>query len=228
MSIDFLTNICLIIYNTLRSSRNPSTQLFVFIRYKEGELLPLRMSSKYSSNLCVGLLVLSNGQTHHYVLVTDLMRVVEYVRGKLHQDRNQTCRKCFHTCSSIDTLQIHQEMCYQDEGVVITMPKPGKDTHRFKNLTACWYVPTVVYFDLESLLLPVYGPQPDPKKSSTQTLEINQPCSYALAVVEFGKREVLKFELKRGEIFMKELIASLESLAKQIYLEKRKYYTFIC
>ena len=117
-------------------------------------------------------------------------------------------------------------MCYHDEGVVITMPKPGKDTHRFKNLTARWYVPRVIYFDLESLLLPVYGPQPDPEKSSTQTLEIHQPCGYALAVVEFGKREVLKFELKRGENVMKELIASLESLAKQIYLEKRKYYTF--
>ena len=25
-------------------------------------------------------------------------------------------------------------------------------------------------FDLESLLLPVYGPQPDPKKSSTPTM----------------------------------------------------------
>ena len=85
------------------------------------------------------------------------------------------------------------------EGVVITMPKPGKDNHRFKNLTARWYVPRVIYFDLESLLLPLYGPQPDPEKSSTQTLEIHQPCGYALAVVEFGKREVLKFELKRGE-----------------------------
>ena len=212
-------------YNTLSSSRNPSTQLFVFIRYKEVELLPLRVSSKYSSDLCVDLLLLSNGQTHHYVLITDLMRVVEYVRGKLHRDRNQICRKCVHTCSSIDTLQRHQEMCYQDEGVVITMPKPGKDTHRFKNLTARWYVPRVIYFDLESLLLPVYGPQPDPEKSSTQTLKIHQPCGYALAVVEFGRREVLKFELKRGENDMKELIASLESLAKQIYLKKRKYYT---
>ena len=88
-------------------------------------------------------------------------------------------------------------MCYQDEGVVITMPKPGKDTHRFKNLTAQWYVPRVIYFDLESLLLPVYGPQPDPKKTSTQTLEIYQTCKYALAVVDFWKREVLTEERRK-------------------------------
>ena len=36
------------------------------------------------------------------------------------------------------------------------MPKPGKDDHKFKNLTARWYVPRVIYFDLELLLLPVY------------------------------------------------------------------------
>ena len=82
------------------------------------------------------------------------------------------------------------------------------------------HVPGVIYFDLESLLLPVYGPQPDPEKSSTQTLEIHQPCGYALAVVELGKREVLKFELQRGENVMKELIASLESLAKKISSEQ--------
>ena len=40
------------------------------------------------------------------------------------------------------------------------------------------------------------------------------------------KREVLKFELKRDENEMKELIASLELLAKQMFLEKRKHYTF--
>ena len=154
------------------------------------------------------------------------MRVVEYVRGKLHRYRNQIFRKCLCTCSSVDTLQRHHEMCSQDEGFVITMPKPGKDTHRFKNLTARWYVPRVIYFDLESLLQPVYGPQPDPQKSSTETLENYQACGYALAVFEFGKREVLKFELKRGENVMKELIASLKLLAKQIYLGKRKYYTF--
>ena len=146
------------------------------------------------------------------------------MHGKLHRKRKQFCRNCFHTCSSIDTLQRQHELCYQYE--LITMPKPGKDTHRFKNLTAHWYVPRVIYFDLELLLLPVYGPQPDPKKSSSQTLKIYQPCGYVLAVVEFWKREILKFELKRGENIMKELIASLESLAEQIYLEKRKYYTF--
>ena len=137
------------------------------------------------------------------------------------------CRKFFHTCASFETLRRHHELCYQEKNVVITTPKPGKDDHKFKNLTARWYVPRVIYFDLESLLLPVYGPQPDPQKSSTQTIEIHQPCGYALAVIQFGKKDPLKFEPKRGPNMMEELISSLELLARQIYVEKRKYYIFI-
>ena len=92
------------------------------------------------------------------------------------------------------------------------MPKPGKDDHKFKKLAAHWYVPS----DLESLHLPVYRRQPDRKKSSTQTIEIHQSCGYALAVIEFGKKGQLKFELKRGPNVREELISSLESLARQI------------
>ena len=149
------------------------------------------------------------------------------MRHKVHRFQSEICRKCFHTCASFETLRRDQELCYQDEDVVITMPKPGKDDHKFKNLTVRWYVPRVFYLDLESLLLPVYGPQPDPQKSSTQTIEIHQPCGYALAVIEFAENYLLKFELKRGPNVMEELISSLESLARQIYVEKRKYYTFI-
>ena len=56
---------------------------------------------------------------------------------------------------------------------------------------------------------PVYGPQHDTTKSSTRKKEIHQLCGYALTVVEFGTREVLKFELKRGENVVKELVTSL-------------------
>ena len=97
----------------------------------------------------------------------------------------------------------------------------GKDDHKVKNLTARWYVPRVIYFDLESVILSVYGRQPNSQKSNKQTNEIRQPCGYASAVIEFGKKYLLKFELKRGPNGMEELLSSLESLARQIYKEKK-------
>ena len=174
------------------------------------------------------LLLLTDGSKYHYVLISDL-RNWSSTCGTKCTDFNLRIVAIVstHALHSKLSLRRHQKLCYQDEDVVITMPKPGKDDHKFKNSTARWYVPRVIYFDLESLLLPVYGPQPDPRKSSTQTIEIHQPCGYALAVIDFGKKDLLKFELKRGPNVMEELIGSLESLARQIYVEKRKYYTFI-
>ena len=154
------------------------------------------------------------------MLISDLQKLVQYVRYKVHRFQFEICRKYFLRCASLETLKRHQELCYQDEDVVITMPKPVKDDHKFKNLTARWYVSRVIYFDLESLLLPVYGPLSYPQKPSTQTIEIHQPCGYALAVIEFGKKDLLKFELKRESNVMDELVSSLESLGRQSYVEK--------
>ena len=114
----------------------------------------------------------------------------------------------------------HKKLCHQDKDVVITMRMPGKDDHKFINLTARWYVRTLIYLDLESLLLPVYGLHSDRQKSRTRTNEIHLPCGYASAVIEFGKKDLLKFELKRGLNVMEGLISSLEPLARQIYVEK--------
>ena len=80
------------------------------------------------------------------------------------------------------------------------MPKPGKNDHKFKNFTTRWYVPRVIYFDLESVLLSVYGLQPDPQKSSTQTIEIHQPFGYSLAVIELGEKLCSILNLKEDRI----------------------------
>ena len=156
----------------------------------------MRVSIRFTTSLIVELLLLTDGSKYDYVMISDLQKLFEYIRHKMHRFQSENCRKCFHTCGSFEILRRHQELCYQDEDVVITMPKPGKFDHKLKTLTACWYVPRVFYFDLESLLLPVYGPQTDPQKSNTQTIEIHQPCGYALAVIEIGKKELIKFQLK--------------------------------
>ena len=144
----------------------------------------------------------------------------------MHRYQSEVCRRCFHTCASFETLRRHQELCHQDEDVIITRPKLEKDDHKFKNLTARWYVPIVIYIDLELLLLPVYKPQPDPQKPSTHTIEVNQPCGCALALIEFGKKDMSKFELKRRANVIEELVSSLESQARQTYVEKMNYYIF--
>ena len=149
------------------------------------------------------LLLLTNGSKYQYVLTSDLQKLIEYVQYKVHRFQSETCGKCFQACPSFETRRRHEELCYKDQGVVIKLPEPEKDDHNFKKLIARWYVLRVIYFDLESLLLPVYGPQLDPQKSRMQTIEIHQPCGYALAVISFGKKDFLKLELRRESNVLK-------------------------
>ena len=165
-------------------------KLIFLFRSNDAELLPIGESCRFTTRLTVDLLLLTDGSNYHYVLISDFQKLVKYVQHKVHRFKSEFWCKFFHTCASFETLRRHQKLWYQDEDFVITIPKPGKDDHRFKNLTARWYVPSVINFDLQSLLLPVYGPQPDPQQSSTKTIEIHQPCRYAWVVIELGKKEV--------------------------------------
>ena len=118
------------------------------------------------------LLLLSDGSAYHYVLINDLTKLVYFIRKRAPHDRNEICRNCSHTCTSNDILRRHQEICYRQDGIEITMPGPDNDRHKFKNFCARLFVPRIVYFDLESLIVPVAGPEPDSEKR-TLTLSKN-------------------------------------------------------
>ena len=58
-------------------------------------------------------------------------------------------------------------------------------------------------------------------------MEIHKPCSYGLFVVEHSISTPINYEICRGPDAMKKLIESLESLAGEIYNDKRKYFSFV-
>ena len=124
-------------------------------------------------------------------------------------------------------MKNYQEMCYNTERLTIKMPKPNKIQKVFENLMGRWFAARVIYFDLESIIVPVPGPARNPATSNTQTVEIHNPCSYGLVVVEHGTSTPIKYEMCREPDAIKKLIKSLESLAREIYNDEGKYFTFV-
>ena len=135
-------------------------------RYLSDELIPVLTSKQLQKTFVMDLLLLSDGSVHAYVLINDQAKLVTFIQKRTPRDRNEICWRCFHTCSSLNVLNRHQAICYQRDGVQITMPDVDNDQHIFKNINACWYVLCVIYFKLESLILPVSGAEPDPEKSN--------------------------------------------------------------
>ena len=52
------------------------------------------------------------GSVHHYELINDLAKLVNFIRKRAPRGWNEICLRCFHTCSSLDVLHRHQAICY--------------------------------------------------------------------------------------------------------------------
>ena len=201
---------------------------FVFyFRYNSNQLLPLRISSGKTFPFVLDLLLLSDGQTYHYVLILNLLKLVAKINGKEHRDRNHLCRNCLHICSSAELLRTHQTTCIEKVSVQITMPEPSKNKLKFENYTARWFSPFVIYLDLESLIVPISTAKNNPSISGTVAIEKHEPCSYCLIVIERENPEPVHFDIYTGPDCMTRLLTKLEKLAHFFYYQKRKFPDFI-
>ena len=192
------------------------------LRYEKKELLPLLVSKNDNFDFDMDLLLLTDGTVHHYVLILDLLKLVCKIRGNQHRDRNELCRNCFHVCSSLQMLRVHQESCYNQSAAVINMPKVDQSRLTFDKLAARAMLPYVIYFDLESLLVPVQTVKNSHGSSSTTLLEQHLPCSFCAVVVERGSSSPSLVKLERGEDVMKTFLEFLERFARDVYERKRK------
>ena len=104
--------------------------------------------SKYQSNFVVGLRLLNDMGTHHYVVIKDLNKLVSKMQKRKLRSRNMLCRNCFHRCSSEERLERHQLICKGNKPAIVTMPNVDKSSLGFKNIGARSYSPFAVYFDL--------------------------------------------------------------------------------
>ncbi len=106
------------------------------------------------------------------------------------------------------------------------MPNESAKDLVFKNVQARWFVPLVIYFELESLLQPVQGCERPPETSHSQFLQIHEPCGYALTVVEHSNDNVLFLKQERGPGCLQTFVKDLHILARDFYERKRAHMIF--
>ena len=111
--------------------------------YHKKQLLPLRVSKK-RYDLVLDVLLISDGQRYHYVLIKNLEKLIANIRGTKVDYRSAVCRICFHLCSSSELLKKHQDLCYNYDAAFIAMPTKKELT--FKKHKAKMFSPIVVYY----------------------------------------------------------------------------------
>ena len=194
--------------------------------YANGQLFPLKISP-YESEFVMDLLLLYDGDHHHYVLITDLVKVVCYVRRIYFRYCYQICRNCFWICrDGLESYNVHMTNCGNKAPAVIHMPSSDQNSYKFTNPSATWFVPLVIYFDFESFLRPVSGCRGLSSRAFTQIKEITETCGFALTVIDHHSSKLIFYLVDSSEDCMANFVKLLHKLARDIHKQKRKYSFF--
>ena len=188
-------------------------------------MYPFRVS-KHNSDFVVDLLLITDGERYHYVLITERVNLVRKVQGRQIDARAKICRNCFYVCSNNETLQKHKKLCYQFETCQVLLPEPDSTSLAFKKFQAKTALPLVGCFDLESIIVPVSSIEQNPQTSGTRVLDKHIPSGYFYVAISHGSPNLEFFHLYRGEDCMQVFVKQMETLAKDIYEKKQKHRYF--
>ena len=95
-------------------------------RFEDKSLVPVQVSKRKGDLLDADLLLLEDGLTHHYVLITNFKYLICTVKKRSVNFTKQLCRNCFHICASTDVYERHTRSCLYNGPAIINLPSEQK------------------------------------------------------------------------------------------------------
>ena len=163
--------------NKIEKQNNICINLF---GYEEKQKFPIFISKeKFTDHM--ELLLITEGENNHYVLIKDFDKFM--FNQTKHEHRKHFCMHCLQCFSREDVLTEHKNNCISINGEqAIKMPEKGDKVY-FKNHHKQLSVPFVIYADFEAITEKVSGCQPSNEKSYTEAYQKHTDCGYGYKVV---------------------------------------------
>lgn len=153
----------------------------MFFLMKTKNHFPIYVSKEKYEN-CLNLLLITNDEKTHYVLIKYFNRFM-YNQTK-HKSKKHFCMFCLQHFTSEKILNNHKENCIEINGTqAIKMPDKSNNILKFNNFHKQLPVPFVIYADFEALTDKVSGCKPNTEKSFTQAYQKHTDCGYGYKVV---------------------------------------------
>ena len=186
--------------------------------YEDKQFYPIRVS-KQTNEKVLNLLLITDGEKQHYILIKDFNRMM-YHKTK-HQHRKHFRMHCLQYFSTEKILAKHKcnYMVINGEQA-IRMPKEVSMV-QFKNHHKQMPVPFVIYADFETITEKVSGCQLDDAKSYTDKYQKHTGCSYGYRVVCcYDDAYSEPVQIYRGEdsikTFMEQMLSEVQYCQKII------------
>ena len=200
----------------LFEKNNPLYSVNVLGYERREGLYPLRISKQSSKRTAINLLLISNGERQHYVIVESISRLVGMQTNK-HKGKSFICINCFNTFSIEKSFKQHTELCLSNETVRVDMPKKGASI-KFDKFGKTLQVPFVIVADFESFTEKIHS---DAKivcqQCYTRKYQKHTPsgfCSYIVYRGGFYKKPTIYTGKNVAEEFCKHLEMETQALQK--------------
>ena len=196
--------------------------------YEDKQFYPIFISKQHNKDV-LNLLLITEGENQHYVLVKDFNRMMY---NKInHQHRKHFCMHCLQCFSTEEILTKHNENCMViNSKQAIRMPQKGKNTLQFQNHHSQMQVPFVMYADFEAITEKVQGCQPGSTKSYTDKYQKHTGWSYGYKVVCcYDDTYTKPVQVYRGEdsikTFMEKMLSEAQYCQKILSTKFKKPLT---
>ena len=191
--------------------------------FEKTKILPLYLSGK-GPHKVIPLLLLTDGLTSHYCLITNFHAfMARQFSGKEHH-RYKFCERCLHGFRDNISLEKHLDFCGEHKAVRITLPTEESKIE-FTNFHKTFSVPLVIYADTEAVSLKHDICRQNPDNSYTLNKETQNPCAIGFCAVDkTGGSDYYSFE---GEKCIEEFFQWLRENAKSISERKQKHRRLI-
>ena len=167
------------------------------------------------------LLMISDGQKWHYLVVKNLSRLLRGITSNHKEDFY--CLNCFHSYRTENKLEAHKKICENHDYCHVEMPTKNNNSIKYNHGEKSMKLPFVIYADLEYLLKKVSTCINNPNESSTTKINKHTPLGYSIFTHCSFDESKTKLNYYRGKDCMKKFSKDLrEHVSKIINYEKKK------
>ena len=165
-------------YNKIEKQNKININVF---GYENKQPYPIFVS-KETYNRELNLLLITENENKHYVLMKDFNRFM--FNQTKHKERKHFCMHCLQCFSSERVLNNHKDNCIQVNGTqAVKMPDKDNNILKFNNFHKQLPVPFVIYADLEAITEKISGCQPNNNKSYTEAYQKHTDAGYGYKIV---------------------------------------------
>ena len=166
------------------------------------------------------LLMISNGETWHYLTVRNLSRLPRGITS--NHDGDFYCLNCFHSYRAKNKLEAHKKICENRDYCHVEMPTKDNNAIKYNQGEKSIKLPFVVYAELECLLEKMSVCYNNPEESSTTKINKHTPSGYSIFTHCSFDKSKNKLNYYKGEDCMTNFCKDLREHATKIINYEKK------